>query len=154
MTIQTSYLQHVFNPNLFQRTVDKTIKEAERLKKETKFDTIAFSGISGSAMAFLLSHWLDVPLLCVRKLGENSHYHKMTNKVLEGNVQDMQRYLIVDDFVASGATVLHIVNSIMQVNYNVKCVGLLMYSAYSNSEFKHPDWSCSVPVISSRPEDS
>ncbi len=155
MTIQTSYLRHVFNSELFSRTVDNTIKEAERLKKETKFDTIAFTGISGSAMAFILSHWLEVPLLCVRKVGENSHYHQQTSKLLEGNVEDMRRYLIVDDFIASGATVLHIINSIAQVKANAKCVGMLMYTAYTSgtSSFKHPDWDYSLPVTSSRVEE-
>ena len=134
------------------RTVDRTIALAEALKKETKFDTIAFSGISGAAMAFILSHWMNVPLLCVRKVGEQSHYHQQSKKLLEGNVHDVQRYLIVDDFIASGATCKHIVESIRESNLGAECVAMLMYASYGDSEWKHLDWSKAVKVISSRPE--
>ena len=154
MTISTSYLQHVFYHDTFQRTVDKTVTMAERLKKETLFDTIVFSGISGSALAFILSHWMNMPLLCVRKLGENSHYHNQTKRVLEGNVENMRRYLIVDDFISSGDTCRRIVESIRDTNPRAKCVAMLMYAAYQDSEFKHPDWDYSVRVYSSKPADT
>ncbi len=152
MTIQTSYLEHVFTPNLFPRMVDNSIKKAELLKKETGFDTIAFSGISGSAIAFILSHWLDIPLLCVRKKGENSHYHAGGGKILEGNVQDMRKYIIVDDFIASGATCNHIIDSIQEGNSRAKCVGMLMYRAYESYPWTHRRTNQEIKVISTRPE--
>lgn len=154
MTIQTSYLEHVFTPDLFPKTVDCTIKAAERLKFETGFDTIAFSGISGAAVAFILSHWLDVPLLCVRKKGEDSHYHQQGGRILEGNVVDVKKYIIVDDFIASGHTCQHIIDSIQEKNFRAQCVGMLMYRAYENHTFTHRVTRKQVPVTSCRPRES
>jgi len=153
--MQTNYLQHVFTPEIFPRTVDSTIKKVEELKKETDFDTIAFTGISGAAMAFILSHWLDVPLLCVRKQGESSHYHQLTRKILEGNVHDVRKYIIVDDFIASGSTLRRVVDAINHGNYMAKCVGLVMYAEWRSQEprkWKHPDWTESLTITNSRPE--
>lgn len=152
MTIQTSYLEHVFTPDIFPRTVDNTIKKAEWLKKETGFDTIAFSGISGSAIAFILSHWLDIPLLCVRKRGENSHYHAGGGRILEGNVRDVKKYIITDDFIASGATCNHIIESIRDGNSSARCVGMLMYRAYEDHTFTYRPSNQEIKVISTRPE--
>lgn len=154
MSIQTSYLEHVFTPDLFPKMVDITIKKAEQLKKDTGFDTIAFSGISGAAVAFILSHWLNIPLLCVRKKGENSHYHQQNGKILEGNVQDVKKYIIVDDFIASGATCHHIIDSIRESNLRARCVGMVMYRAYENFTFTHRVSKQEIPVISSRPQGS
>jgi adenine/guanine phosphoribosyltransferase-like PRPP-binding protein len=136
--MQTSYLQHVFDQGIFCRAVDKTILAAEAIKKKTGFDTIAFSGMSGAAMAFLLSHWMSVPLLCVRKRGDGSHYVNQTGKILEGNVVDVRKYLIVDDFIASGRTVQNIIDAIEVGNRNAECIGMLMYSSFSDRNWMHP----------------
>ena len=136
--MQTSYLGHVFNQDLFPKAVDKTILTAERLKKRDLFDTIVFSGMSGAAMAFLLSHWMSVPLLCVRKKSDNSHYLSTGRGYLEGNVDDVRKYLIVDDFISSGASVQYMIDSIKEKNYNAECVGMLMYASYSDRQWTHP----------------
>jgi adenine/guanine phosphoribosyltransferase-like PRPP-binding protein len=151
MTIQTSYLEHVFTPHLFPKMVESSIKEAERLRKEIGYDTIAFSGVSGAAIAFILSHWLDIPLVCVRKKGENSHYHS-GGKILEGNVNDVRKYIIVDDFIASGATCNHIIDSIRDGNSLARCVGMLMYRAYESHTFTHRASMQEISVISTRPQ--
>lgn len=154
MSATTVYLEHVFDQQLFGKTVEKTIANAERLRFETRFDTIAFTGISGSAMAFILSHWLDIPLLCVRKKGENSHYHKQTNRLVEGNVKDIKKYVIVDDFISSGSTVKHVIESIRDACPVAECVGMLMYSGYRDDSFQHPSWKNPVKVLSCRPENT
>lgn len=136
--MQTSYLQHVFDPALFQRSVDKTLAAAERLQKCYGYDTIVFSGMSGAAMAFMLSHWMNVPLLCVRKKGDSSHYVSSTRRYLEGNAQDVRKYLIIDDFISSGATVQYMIDTIKEANYSAECVGMLMYASYSDRQWTHP----------------
>jgi adenine/guanine phosphoribosyltransferase-like PRPP-binding protein len=136
--MQTSYLQHVFDQGIFQRAVDKTLTAAEAIRKRTGFDTIAFSGMSGAAMAFLLSHWMGVPTLCVRKKGDSSHYVSSTRRYLEGNAVDVRKYLIVDDFISSGATVQYMIDTIGDTNAQAECVGMLMYASYSDRQWTHP----------------
>jgi adenine/guanine phosphoribosyltransferase-like PRPP-binding protein len=136
--MQTNYLQHVFDQKIFQKAVDKTLLSAESIRKRTGFDTIAFTGMSGAAMAFLLSHWMNVPLLCVRKKNDNSHYVTQTSRILEGNVHDVRKYLIVDDFIASGHTIQYVIDSIKTSNTYAECVGILMYASYSDRNWTHP----------------
>lgn len=136
--MQTNYLQHVFDQKIFQKAVDKTLLSAEAIRKRTGFDTIAFTGMSGAAMAFLLSHWMNVPLICVRKKNDNSHFVTQTSKILEGNVADVRKYLIVDDFIASGHTIQYVIDSIQTSNLSAECVGILMYASYSDRNWTHP----------------
>lgn len=155
MLIQTLYLTPVFNQKMFPRTVRKTVTTARKLQAKYKFDTIAFCGISGAAIAFLLSHRLKLPLLCVRKRNETSHYREQRRyTLLEGNI-DCDKYLIVDDFIATGDTVNHIINSISKELPRAKCVSMLMYAAYADSSYCHETWAPfeSINVVSSRPSD-
>ena len=80
------------------------------LKKEHKFDAIAFSGSSGCAIAFNLASRNKIPLIYVRKDGEKSH----SSSLVECNDKRVivKKYLIVDDLVDSGTTVAHIISSI------------------------------------------
>lgn len=151
MDIRSSYMNAIFYPDRFNMTVDKTVKAAELLRAEHGFDTIAFSGVSGSAMGFLLGHWLNLPLLCVRKRKDGSHFQGFEDdKVLEGNLET-RRYLIVDDFIASGKTVNYIIDSISNQIPRAKCVAMLMYIGMRDKEHKHPNWDEPIKVISSKP---
>lgn len=156
MTIQTAYLNNVFEIDKFQRTVNKTIGVAEELQKKYHFDTIVFCGMSGAAMAFLLSHWLNLPLICVRKPTDGSHFHKywkFDEKVLlcEGNL-DAKRYLIVDDFIATGDTVNRIINAVKKEVPFAECVSLLMYAEPRNRNWSHEYWPAPLEVVSSKIE--
>ena len=62
----TSYLHPVFGRDMLRKTADRTYKAAKKLCKQYPFDTIAFCGISGSAMAFILAYqmmfvWSKIP---------------------------------------------------------------------------------------------
>lgn len=152
--MQTAYLGHVFDTARFTKSVDKTLTTAEQLKKSLGFDTIAFTGMSGAAMAFMLSHWMDVPLLCVRKRSDSSHYvNSFPPRYLEGNALDARKYLIVDDFIASGASVKYMIDTIKEQNYRAECVGMLLYAAYSDSQWTHPTTGKSYITTSSRVDD-
>ena len=154
--IRTLYLTPVFDPDMFHRTVSQTVAEAKRLQASHNFDTIAFCGMSGAAMAFLLAHQLKLPLLCVRKKNESSHYRsQMGSTLMEGNL-DCQRYLLLDDFISSGDTVNYIIESINKEIPQAKCVAMLMYAAYSDSTYQHSSWPAneSINVVSSRPKDA
>lgn len=153
MTIRSVYLKSVYEIDKFQKTVQKTINIAEELQKKYHFDTIAFCGMSGAAMSFLLSHWLNIPLICVRKSTDGSHFHNASHKglVCEGNL-DAKRYLIVDDFIATGDTVNRIINSIRKEAPDAECVSMLMYAEPRNRNWSHPNWREPIEVVSSKIE--
>lgn len=134
MDIQTGYLERVYNVGQFKRTVKRTIKALRKLKKKTKFDSVAFRGSSGAAMAFIASNALNVPLVHVRK---GSSHCIMS---VEGRM-DAKRIVIVDDFVDRGGTVRAIIKTITRVYrendfYEVrekpKFVGLVLYASGGN----------------------
>lgn len=126
--VKTDYLEDVFNISNFAKMVDKLILSAQKMRKEIGFDTIAFQGTSGSAGAYILAKELYVPLICIRKENEKSHYAQ-DNGLFEGSL-DAKRYIIVDDFICSGHTVRRIENIIHEkLKGNAKCVGYLMYSS-------------------------
>jgi adenine/guanine phosphoribosyltransferase-like PRPP-binding protein len=109
--------------------------------------------MSGAAMAFVLAYELEIPLLCVRKTTDDSHFHDMNRgKILEGNV-DTKKYLIVDDFISSGKTVNYIMDSIRQDGSHAECVAMLMYAASgSNTTYQRQGEGQAWKVIASRPE--
>lgn len=153
MAISTVYLRTIFYPDIFPRTIEKTLAAAWSLKEEYGYDTIAFCGMSGAAMAFILAYELEVQLLCVRKASDNSHFHDMNRgRVLEGNV-DTKKYLLVDDFISSGDTVNYIMDSIRNDGSSAECVAMLMYaSTSSNTTYQRGGEGRAWKVIASRPD--
>lgn len=136
--ISSSYLGAVFDPERLPRTIEKTLEAAKALWEKHGYDTIAFSGMSGAAIAFILSHQMRIPILCVRKSGDSSHFVN-PNRLLEGNL-GVRKYLIVDDFISSGRTVKYIMDTISNEVYDAKCVAMLMYSAnWDSSPFTRPE---------------
>jgi adenine/guanine phosphoribosyltransferase-like PRPP-binding protein len=126
--VVTDYLGEVFHADLFQGMVVRAIAKARMLKEELGFEAIAFTGTSGSAIAYILGFTLDVPLICIRKEGESSHYFSWDDKrkQIEGYI-GAKSYIIVDDFISSGKTVERIMRVIQDNCPECKCAGMLMY---------------------------
>lgn len=106
--IDSDYLHCVFEPKLFKHTVQRTVTALKKLQKnpKTKFDAIAFRGVSGSALAFVCAHALNVPMICVRKGGNHHSILKV-----EGSYSS-KKYVIIDDIIDTGKTIRAIVQSI------------------------------------------
>ncbi len=149
LNINTKYLNSVFWPEQYAKVVDESLRLAQELKAKYQFDTIAFCGTSGAAIAFPLSYGMNLPMLCVRK--QNIPSHQTTGEILEGNI-GTEKYLLVDDFISSGDTVKYIINSI-RVKSTAKCVAMLMYGAYSDTTVQYPGMEYPVPLFHSKPRD-
>jgi len=128
----SDYLSLIYRkPFMYQRLVNRTAKRISRLKKEIKFDAIAFRGASGAALAYPLSAQLRIPIICIRK---NASSHGQS---VEGPNNDVRRYIIIDDFIDNGKTMRAILQSIdtMSKNKKVECVGIVLYdAAYDNND--------------------
>lgn len=128
--VKTSYLHRVYHVPSFIKTFDSALKVAKQLAHSHPFDAIAFTGTSGAAYAYPLSYHLQIPLLCIRKSETNNHY----GQLLEGAVE-AKRYLIVDDWVATGKTINRIVSTIRSSNYSAEFAAALLYDM-EDSKFK------------------
>lgn len=109
-----------------------------------KFDAIAVTGLSGNLVGVDLATLLNKNIMIVRKKDEDNH-----GKLVEATqpLQDDVRYIIVDDFISSGATVKRIHAKIheeyTQRDYTKDtstffraplCVGVLLHASQQNDE--------------------
>jgi adenine/guanine phosphoribosyltransferase-like PRPP-binding protein len=147
--IQTTYLESVFDQQKFLLTIDGSLKVARELQSRYHYDTIAFCGVSGSALAFILSLCMGLPLLCVRKYNDSSHHVMSSSSHTEGNM-DAGKYLIVDDLICSGKTVNYMLDTIASELPDAKCVAMMMYSSAEDRYFQYGYRS--IPVYSSNEE--
>ena len=115
------------NPRQLREVLIKANNAFVKLQKRLKFDAIAFTGSSGAAIAFPLAVSHKIPLIYVRKEGEQSH----GDKVECNGENSITKYLIVDDFVSSGATVewiAHQVKRYAKGSIKPELVGIFCFS--------------------------
>lgn len=114
--LNTEYLKA-----LDYRSAQKILARAEKLLSKIKFDAIAYTGASGSLIAPALAFRMNRGLILVRK-EKNTH----SGSKVEGHI-DVERYIIVDDFVTSGKTVKRIAREVKAHCYQAKLVGVYEY---------------------------
>lgn len=117
------YLQKLFDPLTFEKTVDKLISIVEPTYRSHEIDAIAFTGISGSGIGFPVALLTGIPMMCVRKAGIDSHNREC---YIERSHDDIKTYVILDDLMSSGRTVTRIMD-IAREELDAKCVGILLY---------------------------
>lgn len=124
-----------------------TVK-VDLLREKLGFDAIAFCGSSGAAAAFVLCMSLQIPLIYVRKKNEQSH-----GELIEGNAHEkVTKYLIVDDFIDTGATIEHIIGRIDERAKLVsavtpQCVGVFLYQPSDNYRTHTMDSGVEIPLF-------
>lgn len=102
MTIAASgYSRHQFQPGVLRATAQRIAVRIPKLLKRFDADAVVVTGKSGMSVAFAAMMFADLPLVVVRKRGENSHGSMVEG--VEGLV--VRKYIILDDFVSSGDTV-------------------------------------------------
>jgi orotate phosphoribosyltransferase len=119
--IESDYLFSMFCNKTFVEKIDRAVVALEIFRKRTKFDSIAYTGVSGSLCAIPISYIMKIPLICVRKSLKNSH----SSSYVEGYMG--KRYIIIDDFISSGKTINRILNKVSDSIEDSKCVGILLY---------------------------
>jgi orotate phosphoribosyltransferase len=133
--IQTSYLGRVYGQG-FLKLVPAAVARLKAFRRKHPFDALAFTGSSGAALAFPLSYLMKLPLIHVRKSDKN-HY----GGSIEGTVSS-KRYVIVDDFIASGTTVRRILKAIKkEYKHPVEAVGIFLYDSTPRNKYQD------IPVV-------
>jgi hypothetical protein len=122
--IHSHYLKQAFNP----ARVKKFVRAAVPLLKRYDFEAIAFRGMSGALIAPVLAYRCNKTLVMVRKPKQNA-YEDHSDLRIEGDAA-MQRYLIVDDFMCSGTTVMTTIREINAFAPQAKCLGALFYNRF------------------------
>ena len=109
----------------------KNIRNALATMKEDgiEFDFIVVRGNSGAMLACYAAEKARKPIILLRK-GESSHGSQVEMPV--GMEEDKYRYIIVDDLIWSGATIVNISIAIKEtfgrVQKTPQMVGMIMYN--------------------------
>ena len=148
MQIETNYLDSVYNIKLYSKNVKKICKYLKPFYLSKKFEAIAFTGTSGAALAYPISAELKIPLICVRKSDKNH-----SGLQIEG-CTSVAKYIIIDDFIDTGATINRIINKIKKIMPNSKCIAVVLYDSestltYKNESYFKPKFGNKIPIITS-----
>ena len=104
------YITALFNPQQLQAYAEEIAKAITKDKMGgMKIDAIAVRGISGIVMGSVVSMLTQLPLVIVRKTYE-THSRHMVEFGLTNN--EPFNYVIIDDIIASGRTILAIKDKI------------------------------------------
>jgi adenine/guanine phosphoribosyltransferase-like PRPP-binding protein len=119
------HVDRVFRADLISKLIPAACRELKRMEAEgMQIDAIAFRGMSGCLFAAPLAARMRKPMIMVRKTCANCGTHQShTCAVVEGD-RNAKTYVIVDDFVASGATVRAIKEAITEWS-QATCVGVM-----------------------------
>jgi adenine/guanine phosphoribosyltransferase-like PRPP-binding protein len=133
----TRYLSSVYNTPLFIKKVNQVVRKIKAFQKRNRIDAIAFTGHSGCAFAYTLSYKLSIPLVCIRKKPEKSHF----NGLYEGRL-NVRNYIIVDDFIDTGKTIEKIQSHVKIESPEAKLLAIFLYGGCFN-EVSYKD----IPVF-------
>jgi orotate phosphoribosyltransferase len=110
----------------------KINKSIEMIKHSgQEFDVIAYRGASGAITAAIIGHEMRKPLVLVRKPEDKGHSYLK----IEGP-EDFKRYLIVDDFMSSGATYEAIRQALRDHCPAAECIGMMEVSYSLGNAYK------------------
>ena len=110
-------------PYLTATSLETKLGLAERVLRicADKFDTIAFRGMSGAFLGPPLAMRLHKNMVMVRKVTDDSH----SMMLLEGS-KLCNRYVVVDDFVSTKATLNKIIDAVYDViGPDATCIGMI-----------------------------
>jgi len=135
-----SHLEKSLSREQARNTIKKVICELKRVK----FDTIAFSGMSGALIAPMVAQVMKKELIMVRRNeGKDGSHSKRWVEGYDG-VKD---YVIIDDLIDSGDTCVGIIRGIQQFSPEAKCIAIY---TYHYSDLRQPGESASFDKLMKR----
>ena len=123
--IRSHYLFNLFDKDNRNKLLKNTVEKIRNW--DIEFDTICFTGHSGSLIVPEIATSLNKPFTLIRK-NENHHSYYQ----IEGEY-NFNKYLIIDDFIDTGNTILRIFNTINACpdlkfsHFDRKLVGIFTY---------------------------
>ena len=110
--------------------------------RNVKFDVIACRGVSGLAVAPIVSHILNKPLIIIRKQGDGSH----SGSSYEG-CYNFKSYIVIDDFISTGGTIMEIRKVVKTFNPQAEFIGVFTYEPKHSHCHKFagmPEFCCTL----------
>jgi len=126
--VTAGYLSKVISIDRLRRTIDLSVK----MLAGYDFDALAFTGMSGCLVGPSVCLALNKSMIVVRKKGDDTH----SPYDVEGD-KAARRYIIIDDFIGSGATVNRIAKQVKLFAPQAVCLGVLETYYQDDSD----DWN-------------
>jgi len=137
--MHNSWNADLFNPKSLSRKAKAIALEIKKDKDALGLKAIAVCGVSGLVIGGLISHLSHLPLIVIRKEGEDSHsgYDVLFKDRLSGNC------CIVDDLISSGDTVRRMTELLVNRNFTLKKIYLYHDFGSNPDSFNDvPVWLC------------
>ena len=127
--IGTGYSDWKYNRKLLQQRLDMLLPTIKVAAEDTDAGCLIVSGTSGVWLGSILTMQQDLPVVLVRKPGEQSH-----GSMVEGDTHS-KRGLVVDDFISSGATINRISAALEAWSYGLNVVGVIEHGRPGDSGY-------------------
>jgi hypothetical protein len=123
-----------------------------KLREKIDIQAIAYTGSSGAAIAFPLAIAYELPIIYVRKPNEQSHGSEVECNYTE----ELENYVIVDDFIATGKTVERVIKCIKDRAKKFywdgpECIGVFVFDPQHGDsdkfQFRDDNWELTSEVI-------
>lgn len=150
--LDNGYSEWKYDRGILKKKLNMLLPTIIEVSMETDATSLIVSGTSGVWLGSLLTMQQDLPVVLVRKDGENSH-----GSIVEGNT-DSKRGLVIDDFISSGTTINRIARSLAIWGRGLEIVGVIEHcrardygwgSSFTIMDGAEPEKRCSVPVYTS-----
>lgn len=125
ITIHSAYLTRAI------KEPAKVRADLVHLLANIDFDSFVVAGVSGLIIAGQLSDAIGKPFLYVRKADESGH----STQRVEGTL--CKRWVFVDDFVSSGATLQRVINEVTRISSQTTLVGVAQYMALPTQKVRY-----------------
>lgn len=102
----------------------KTVEACIEKLRQYEFDTLAFSGISGASIGFILAQLMDKEVISVRQPGVKRHAGNQYN---EEGYRHALKYIVIDDLISTGTTVARVIRGVRKIAPQAEFVGVLVY---------------------------
>lgn len=135
-----SYLVHRSTSELDHRVQEILI---DLRPFESKFKTIVVRGLSGIVPGAIVAHTMGKNLCVIRKPNETTHGYRV-----EGEFK--KPYIILDDFVVTGATIAAIMDTVLEHKTSDLPIFVMLHGPSGNEKHRwsQPEWKL-VPVKNS-----
>lgn len=146
----SSYLDIAIVPEKRKDIISKLARKINSSKLE--FDTIAFTGVSGALIGPALADKLNKKMIIVRKKETKTHAYRKAEGFYKFSTSHKEvKYIIIDDVIDSGKTIVTIIQRIDKVSMlgktnglkNNCCVGIFLYND-STKEHRERNSYCEV----------
>lgn len=102
----------------------ETVEECIQKLRQFDFDTLAFSGISGASIGFILAQLMDKEIISVRQPGVK---RRAGNQYNEEGYRHALKYVVIDDLISTGTTAARVIRGVRKIAPQAELVGILVY---------------------------